>query len=332
MKRLTRLAFATLGLVAFAASDLRAQDLSIKVAAATTPPSLHNLPLHVAYERGFFQKQGLKVGEFLQLRGGPLATQAVVSGHADVTATDAEGVMQAATAGHQVRAIAAPGQRLSYYVAVRREITGYQDLRSKPFAVSRPGAISQYLLFPALDRAGVPRDSVQWLSVGGGRERMLALLADRVKGALLHLDYAVQAQQDPNIKFLGTLAEMLPEYPFELLLVRKELIDRNPEAVTRITAAIIEACRYIVGNKSGTLEIFEKYSGNADRKLSEAAYDELLKLRGFGVNGGLTRENVSVAMNMAVENKFLKEPIPLESWVDFRFQDEAVKRLGKVAE
>lgn len=332
MRKVAVLTCAMLGFLTFGASDPHAQEISIKVAAATTPPSMHNLPLHVAYERGFFQKQGIKVTEFLQLRGGPLATQAVVSGHADVTATDPEGVLQATQAGHPVRAVAAPGQRLSYYIAVRREITGYQDLRGKPFAVSRPGAISQYLLFPALDQAGVPRDSVQWLSVGGGRERMLALLADRVKGALLHLDFAVEAERDPNIKFLGTLAEMLPDYPFELLMVRKELIDKNPEAVTRITAAVIEACRYMVNDKAGTLAVFEKYSGNTDRKLTEAAYDALLKMHGFGVNGGMTRENVSVAMNMAVENKFLKNPVPLESWVDFRFQDEAIKRLGKVPE
>jgi ABC-type nitrate/sulfonate/bicarbonate transport system substrate-binding protein len=149
-----------------------------------------------------------------------------------------------------------------------------------------------------------------------------------VQGALLHLDFALEAERDPNVRFLGTLAEMLPEYPFELLLVRKDLIDRNPEAVTRITAAIIDACRYIATNKQGTLEVYEKYTGTRDRQLSERAYDALVKMGGFGVNGGMTREKLTTAMNMAVENKFLEKPVPLEAWADFRFQDEALRRVG----
>ena len=305
------------------------QEVSIKVASGVTPPSMHNLYIHVAHEAGFFRKYGIRVTEFVQMRGGPLVTQAVVSGNIDVTATDPEGVLAAAVAGHPVRAVSAPGERLSYMVAVRKEIASIADLRGKPFAVSRPGAISQYLMFPALDKAGVPRDSIQWLSVGGGRERMLALTADRVKGALLHLDYALQAKEDPNIRFLGSLAESLPDFPFELLLVRKELIDRNPAAVTAITKAVIEACRYIVTNKEGTLKIFEKYAGQTDRKLTEAAYDALIAMRGFGVNGGMTRENLTIAMMMAVENRQIERAVPLESWADFRFQDAALAELGR---
>jgi hypothetical protein len=46
------------------------------------------------------------------------------------------------------------------------------------------------------------------------------------------------------------------------------------------------------------------------------------------VNGGMTKENLTIAMTMAVENKFLDKPLPLEAFADFRFQEEALKRLG----
>lgn len=324
LARAVALALFTVGFAAGA----DAQQASIKVVSPITPPSINNLYLHVAYERGFFKKYGVNVTEFLQVRGGPLATQAVVAGQADVTATDPEGVLEAAVAGHPLRAVTAPGERLSYMVGVRREINSYADLRGKPFAVSRPGAISQYLMFPALDRAGVPRDSIQWLSVGGGKERMLALLADRVKGALLHLDFAMEAKNDPNVKLMARIADTVPTYPFELLVVRKELIDKNPEAVAGITAAIIEACRYIASNKDGTLEVFRKYAAAVSPELASASYDALIGIKAFGVDGGMTKENMTAAMTMAVENKSLEKPVPLEAWADFRFQDEALKKLG----
>src|SRR5262245_30289800 len=59
---------------------LSAQPLaSVKVATGVTPPSIHNIFLHVAYERGFFRDNGINVVDFIQLRGGPLALQAIAS-------------------------------------------------------------------------------------------------------------------------------------------------------------------------------------------------------------------------------------------------------------
>jgi ABC-type nitrate/sulfonate/bicarbonate transport system substrate-binding protein len=124
------------------------------------------------------------------------------------------------------------------------------------------------------------------------------------------------------------IASSVPNYPFELLVVRKDLIDRNPDAVTRITAAVIEACRFIATDKEGTLEVFRKYSPDTSREVASAAYDGLIALKAFGVDGGMTQENMTAAMKMSVDNKALDKPIPLDVWTDFRFQDAAMKLLG----
>jgi NitT/TauT family transport system substrate-binding protein len=307
---------------------LRAQSTSVKIACGVTPPSIHNIYLHVAHERGMLRDNGINVTEFVQLRGGPLATQAIASGQIDVTASDPEGLLAAAVAGHQIRGVTAPGAHLSYMVSVRKEIATVADLRGKPFAISRPGAISQYLMFPLLDGAGVPRDGVQWLGVGGGRERMLALLADRVKGALLHIDYAMEAVNDPNIRLMKPVAEILPDYPFELLFLRKEMLDKNPEAATAITRAIIQACRYIVKNKSGTIEVMLKYAPGINAAVLERGYDELIRIQGFGVNGDMTEKNLKIAHDLALQNRQISQAIPLEQWADFRFQQRAMEGLG----
>lgn len=315
-----------------APSILRAQSpANIKIATGVTPPSIHNIYMHVAYERGMFKEAGINVTDLLQLRGGPLATQAISSGQVDVTASDPEGVLSAAVAGHPIRAVSAPAARLSYMVAVRKEIASVADLRGKPFAVSRPGAISQYLMFPLLETAKVPRDGLQWLSVGGGRDRMLALLADRVKGALLHIDYAMEAAADPNVKLMTSVAEVIPNYPFEVLILRNDLLEKNPAAATAITRAVIQACRYIVRNKSGTVEVMMKYSPSSKPAVVERAYDELLRIRGFGVNGDMTEANMGIAHDLALQNKQINQAIPLPKWTDFGPQERAMASLGKIA-
>ncbi len=311
-----------------APSVLRAQSATIKIATGVTPPSIHNIYMHVAYAKGLFKDNGINVSEFIQLRGGPLANQAIAAGQIDVTASDPEGLLAAAVQGFAIRGVTAPGAHLSYQISVRKEINSVADLRGKPFAISRPAALSQYLMFPLLEKAGVPRDAVQWVSVGGGRERMLALLADRVKGALLHIDYAMEAIDNPDIKNMMAVSEIFPNYPFELLFLRKDMIDKNPQAATAITRAVIQACRYIVTNKSGTLEVVEKYVPGANVKVVERAYSELIRIHGFGVNGDMTEANLKVAHDLALANKEIKQPIPLDQWVDFGPQQRAMASLG----
>ena len=312
---------------------LRAQPLtSVKIATGVTPPSIHNIFLHVAYERGFFRDNGINVADFIQLRGGPLALQAIASRQVDVAPADPEGLLAAVASGHPIRGVSAPGARLSYKVAVRKEIKSIADLRGKPFAISRPGAISQYLMYPLLDSAGVPRDSLQWLGVGGALERMLALRADRVKGALLHIDFAMEAANDPNIWLIKSVAELLPEYPVEMLVLRKDMLDKNPDAATAIVRAVIQACRYIVRDKDGTIDVVRKYIPGANVAILTRAYDELIRIRGFGLDGGMTESSLKVAHDLALQNRQIDRAIPLDQWVDFRFQQRAMESLGRFTE
>jgi len=327
-----------LSLMAGAATALRAPAVlraqvrtPVKIATGVTPPSIHNIFLHVAHERGFFRANGIDVTEFLQLRGGPLATQAIAAGQVDVAPADPEGLLTAALSGHALRAVAAPGARLSYMIAVRKEIKTVADLRGKPFAISRPGAISQYLMYPFLDREGIPRNSLQWLGVGGALERMLALKADRVKGAVLMVDFAMEAVNDPNVRIIKSVADLLPEYPVELLVLRKDMLDKKPAAAYAITRAVIQACRYIVENKTGTVDVVLKYAPGMNWAVLDRAYDELMRIKGFGVNGGMTKANMKVAYDLALQNRQIDRPISLDQWADFRFQERAVSELGRYA-
>jgi NitT/TauT family transport system substrate-binding protein len=301
---------------------------SIRIATGVTPPSLHNIFLHVAYERGFFARNGLDVRELVQLRGGPLAMQAIAARQVDLVPADPEGLLAATSNGHAVRGVLSPGARLSYMVAVRKEIETIADLRGKTFAISRPGAISQYLMYPLLDRAGVPRNSIQWVGVGGGFDRMLALVADRVKGALLNVDYAMEVESDPNIRIVQSVAEVLPDYPVELLVLRKEMLDASPDSATAIVTAVIQACRFIVRAKTATIDVMRQYNPGMDREVLSRAYDELIRVQGFGVNGGMTEANLKIAHDLALQNGQIARAVPLDDWVDMRFQRRALESLG----
>ncbi len=92
----------------------------------------------------------------------------------------------------------------------------------------------------------VARNNVQRIGVGGALGRLFALRADRVKGALLYVDFAMEAARDPNLRLLESVADILPDCPVEMMVLRKDLLDANPIAATAITRAVIEACRPVV--------------------------------------------------------------------------------------
>jgi ABC-type nitrate/sulfonate/bicarbonate transport system substrate-binding protein len=310
-----------------------AQPYKLRVATVGVPPSMHTLYMQVAFEEGIYRRNGLVVDELVPLTAGPLVTQALLSGRIDVGETDAEGVLNAASAsGGSVIAVAAPSQHLSYVIAVQPEIKSLKDLVGKPFAISRPGALSQYLLFPALDREGIARNAVTWVPIGGASERRLALVNNRVKGALLHLDYFLAAQRDAKVVALDKVVRTNPDYPHELLVVRREIAEKQPQAVAAMTRSIIEACRFMVTNRERTIEIYRKYTSETDTKLANEAYDALLAIHGFGVNGGMTRKGMEAAAQLAVENGSIKQVIPLAAWTNFSFQEDVLREIGTVAE
>src|SRR5262249_36431021 len=147
-----------------------------------------------------------------------------------------------------------------------------------------------------------------------------------------HLDYFFAAQRDAKVVALDRVVRTNPDYPHELLVVRKEIVDKQPQAVAAVTRSIIEACRFMVANRERTIEIYRKYTGETDASVANQAYDALIAIKGFGVNGGMTRKGMEAAAQLAVENGSIKQPIPLAAWTDFSFQEDVLRRLGTVAE
>ena len=114
-----------------------------------------------------------------------------------------------------------------------------------------------------------------------------------------------------------------------MLVVRKELIDKHPEIVTAVTKSIIEACRFIVTHRERTIDIYMKASGETDRKLVGEGYDALHRDPRLRRQWRHDAQGSRRRHQAAVENG--AKSIPIESWSDFRFQEEALKQIGKVA-
>lgn len=107
------------------------------------------------------------------------------------------------------------------------------------------------------------------------------------------------------------------------------MLDQYPDAAVALTRAMIQACRYIVQNKSGTVDVMLKYAPGMNRAVLDRAYDELLRIKGFEFNGDMTEANMRGAHDRALLNHQIDRPVPISDWADFRFRERALVELGR---
>jgi hypothetical protein len=82
-----------------------------------------------------------------------------------------------------------------------------------------------------------------------------------------------------------------------------------------------------VTHRDESIDVFIKYT-NANRKVAEETYDYLLARKVWGVNGGMTETLLDGAIDLSLQNGAIDARIPHGNFADFRFQEEALKRIG----
>ena len=129
----------------------RTEDLRRILYGTTASPS--HLPVWVAKEAGYFEKNGLNV-EPVQVRGGSLITLAIITGDLPFSGAGAESVVAARAAGGDVVLLACPVDADPVYLITRPEIKSAQDLKGQASAVTRYGSTTHFYLRAALKHVG----------------------------------------------------------------------------------------------------------------------------------------------------------------------------------
>src|SRR5215831_5937594 len=156
-----------------------------------TSTSISHLPVWVAKDAGFFEKQGLNV-EPVQIRGGSLITVAIITGNLQFSGAGAESVVAARAAGGDVVLLACPVDTDPVYLITRPEIKSAQELKGQASAVTRYGSTTHFYLRAALKHVGLnPDKDMTILQMGAGPEIVVALDRGVIAAAALTTRYAM---------------------------------------------------------------------------------------------------------------------------------------------
>ncbi len=306
------------------------QMVKVKMSSSLSPPSLDSITPYVAIERGLFKKYGLDV-EMVEFRGDATHTKALIAGEVDVSINmGATSAIVSASKGAKIRLYMVPQPVTPYHFVARKEAaTTLQGLAGKNIAVSSIGAISYHIPRIVLERSGVDPERAKYIAVGSPADRFKALVAGKIEATVVTNVEAAKLGKYPEIVSLVQVPKVVPEIPYEFGMAREEYIEKNLETMYKLTKALIEANRWIVANKAGTVEIGVKVIKGETAEDLGKAYD-LTDPRLWGVNGDISEGSYKYTLDFLLKVGYMKDPVPFDKFYDRRFVDRALRELGRM--
>ena len=133
------------------------------------------LPDRIATERGFFEKEGLKV-RYIQFQGTNLMLSALMANELDYV-TILPFIAGAATRGLPVKIVAATTKASGYAIISRPDIDSVKALKGKRIAINTFGSSADFAIYQLLGRNGLdPNKDVTLQSVAGSPDARFAAL------------------------------------------------------------------------------------------------------------------------------------------------------------
>ena len=234
------------------------EDELEKIKACYSVHTAASLPLWYAYENGFFQKYGLDV-EILATGSGTNAATAMIAGEFPICQLAGPAVINAVVAGEDLVYIAEYFNVYLFSLMVSPEVEKAEDLMGKALAITEPGSANDTAIRAAIRFLGLKPDSdVTILSVGDEPERLAAMEAGQVAGALF-TPPTTQKLRERGYWELLDLSTIGEAYARQGIATKREFIQSHRSTVVNFMKAIVEAIARMMDDPEGTKNILSKY-------------------------------------------------------------------------
>lgn len=303
----------------FGAAPALAQGKKVTVAVPGIPPIFSATIAYVAEKQGFYKKYGADA-EVKQFDNGTAAARAVVAGDIDMAWSPTPPVInQISNAG--VPLVAVYGMPNPDWVIGTTE-TGKtcKDLIGQDVGVDSIGGARSVALRSMLTGCeGVKIEDTKQIALGSTSGP--ALIAGRLKYAVLHLDdLAAIDAQGKKLNILLAMKNTNPTSHYLTLVVRKDNLAKNRDAIVRTVAALIDAARFMQDPKNADAVAEAALVTGHNKDVAKAALKEFLAIDFWAAkDDGLPRnkiEAVAKLMKKIGAIKEDKEPVSYENFVD----------------
>jgi NitT/TauT family transport system substrate-binding protein len=311
---------ALLALALMGAGPASAQAKKIVLATPGIPPIFSVMIAVVAEKQGFFKKHGADV-TIRPFDNGTAAARAVVSGDIDLAWSPTPPVINQVS-NADVPLVAIYGMPNPDWVLGTTDAgKTCKDLIGQDVAVDSINGARSIALRSML--AGgckeVKIEEVKQVALGSSPGP--ALLAGRLHFAVLHLDDLAEIEhQGKKLNILLAMKNTNPTSHYLIMVVRKDNLDKNRDAMVRTVAGLIEAARFMQDPKNADAVAEAAAVTGHDKDVNKAALKAFLDINFWAAkDDGMPRnkiEAVAALMKKIGSIKPDKEPVSYDKLVD----------------
>jgi NitT/TauT family transport system substrate-binding protein len=305
--------------LAMGAAPAWAQGKKVTVAIPGIPPIYSVTIAFVAEKQGFFKKHGADV-EIRPFDNGTAAARAVVAGDVDMAWSPTPPVINQVS-NADVPLVAIYGMpNPDWVIGTTESGKTCKDLVGQDVGVDSVGGARSVALRSMLTGCpGVKIEDTKQVALGSGPGP--AMLAGRLHYAVLHLDDLAEIQaQGKKLNILLAMKNTNPTSHYLTMVVRKDNLAKNRDAIVRTVAGMIEAAHFMQDPKNADAVADAAAVTGHNKEVNKAALKEFLAIDFWATkDDGLPRnkiEAVAKLMKKIGAIKPDKEPVSYDNFVD----------------
>ena len=222
-------------------------------------PEHFNLPIHLARERGEFEKRGVNL-EWTTFRGGTgQMTKALREGEVDMCILLTEGVITDIIRGN-------PSKIISEYVTTpliwgvhtgaKNELQHYSEIFDKKYAISRFGSGSHLMAIVDANNQGHTINKDQFVVIKN-LDGALESLGNLETDVFYWEKYTTKPWVDSGQ--LRRVGEYLTPWPCFVIAATDDILKREPESVIRTLRTIHDSCDRFMQDDAAISLVSERY-------------------------------------------------------------------------
>jgi NitT/TauT family transport system substrate-binding protein len=301
------------------AAPAAAQGKKVVVAIPGIPPIYSVTIAFVAEKQGFFKKHGADV-EIRPFDNGTAAARAVVAGDIDMAWSPTPPVINQVS-NADVPLVAVYGMpNPDWVIGTTDASKTCKDMVGQDVAVdSINGARSVALRSMLTGCPGVKIEDVKQVALGSSPGP--ALLAGRLQFAVLHLDDLAEIEhQGKKLNILLAMKNTNPTSHYLIMVVRKDNLAKNRDAIVRTVAGMIEAARFMQDPKNADAVADAAAGTGHNKDVNKAALKAFLAIDFWASkDDGLPRnklEATAALMKKIGSIKPDREPVSYDNFAD----------------
>jgi NitT/TauT family transport system substrate-binding protein len=289
-------------------------DAQARIVVGVSSVNVAFLPLYVTIEKGFFKEEGLDIVPVM-FNSGTTNLQSLIGGDVQIIASSvAEPVLGRAT-GVDVKAFWGICNLMPFELYSGPKLSSMKEAKGKRFAISRFGALSDFLTRASLLHFGIDPKEVTILQVGSTPARFAALGSGNVDATIIWFPVTEQAKA-MGYRKLFDLKDMYPEWPYEIFAARESWLSKEKDQALRFVRAYQRGTRFTRENRDEAVRVLRKYV-KMDPAVAPAGYD--LYRDSFPIDGKIAEKGIGIVAEQEFEQGRVKKRITIDDMLDRSF-------------